>query len=164
MNNLSPGALTDIKDKVITFLIRRAGNLANTKVDIGDLQQRYNADQEKVGEVQLTDLGKSFYFQVKDGEFRYLSNPPEVDGGVQTTSDVLISLAKGTTQRMDPATGEVTTEEYTPIDALIQGHISLWGEAATNDALLAARILYDEVRPDLHQELKNSLATGTNDQ
>lgn len=147
------GKLSKAKRFVTDWIVGRIVKYSNSKLDIGYLQRQYRATKGRIGKIVLEDMGKAWNFQVKDGRLRLLEAPDDVDGGFITTSDVVIALARGTAKVMNPATGELTKEEYTPVDALTRGDLRIWGDAATQDALLFAQAIYKDVYPEIRQEL-----------
>lgn len=149
--------LGDLKERAVNFVLTRVQSYANRNVDIEDLQERHNAVRERVGRIELRDLDRIYHFRVKDGELEFLNNPQKVDGGVRTDSDTLICLARGERNVMDPATGEERTEEYTPIDAMTRGDLQPYGDAVTNDVLLFAKALYEDVYPDVKNEIRGEV-------
>lgn len=150
---------TTLKTKAITWIINRIVDVSNRRVNIRDLQKKYKAEEGRILEMHVRDLRKKYYLRVMNGRIEYMDkiNPDDLAGGFETSSDSLINLARGVRQRMNPATDEIYEESYTPFDAITHGDIRFWGDAASNDALLFAKAVSEDVYPQLQKELKSGL-------
>jgi len=147
-------AAPSTKMRVATWLFNRILTVANRRVNIRKLQDTYNANEARILEVDLTDLGRKFHFRVNTGRLEMLADVKEkIVGGMKTNSDTLMALALGQRKRMNPATGEVSAERYTPFDALTHGDIHIWGDAASNEALLFAKAVQEHIYPQIQAEL-----------
>lgn len=151
----------DLKQKAVGWIIKRVLTLTNRRVDIRQLQDRHGAHEAKIVRMTLKDLGQDWHFRVKDGSLDLLTGPQKANGGFEATSDSLIALATGRRQMMNPGTGERFWHEYTPIDAITHGDLRVWGDAATNDALLFAKAIYTDVYPKLKEELAATTSRET---
>jgi len=159
------GIRQGLKERAATWIINRVAGLANSKVDIARLQAIHNANEGRISRMTLTDINKSFYFRVKDGKLQLLSGAEKLDGGFDLTVDTLVSMASGKQKRMDPGTGKIFSVEFTPIDAVTQGLVRIWGEAASNDLLLFAKAVYGSIWGQLKTEINataTAAANGTN--
>lgn len=141
------------KEKVATWIIKRAVALANQRVDIAAIQSQDDTTQGRICRVTLTDINKSWCFRVLEGRVELLEGPQAIDGEVYFTSETLVALAQGQRKMMHPGTGREFTVEYNPIKALALGEITATGKAASNDALHLARALHREVYPALRDDL-----------
>ena len=142
-----------VKHKVVSWLINQILNVANRQVNIRELQQKYNAQEGRVLQMKIVDINRTWYFRVMEGRIDVLANPKDIAGGFETNSDTVICLATGKRKRMHPGTREVVLQDYTPFDALTHGDIRIWGEAATNDALLFAKAMRDQVYPTVKEKM-----------
>jgi hypothetical protein len=151
--NGANGAARSLKERAATWIINTVINMTNRKVNVAELQKKFKADQGRVSQMMITDIGKAWYFRVFNGKIEFMTNPPHVDGGFQMTTDTLMSISRGKQRRMDPATGRLFDIDFNPVDAVTQGLVTVWGEAASNDLLLFARATLEYAYPAIKQEL-----------
>lgn len=145
------------KHKIVSWLINQVITVANKRLNIRELQNKYNAKEGRVLQMHIVDIGKKWYFRVMDGKIEILSSPSDIAGGFETNSDTIICLTSGRRKVMHPGTRKLTYQDYTPFDAMQHGDIRIWGEAATNDALLFGQALQKYVYPEIKGELQNSV-------
>lgn len=144
------------KHRVVSWLINQVLNVANRRLNIRELQNKYNAKEGRVLQMHIVDIQKKWYFRVMDGKLELLGNPSDIAGGFETNSDTIICLTSGRRKRMHPGTRKYEYQDYTPFDAMQHGDIRIWGDAATNDALLFGQALQKYVYPEIRGELQKS--------
>lgn len=143
------------KEKVLSWIINRLLASSNRRLDIADLQRRHGATAEKITRLEVTDLHRVWQFRVRGGRLEMVTDAAQADGGLRTDSDALLAIALGRRRMTDPAHPErVWSVPYTPLTALQMGDLEVWGDAASNDALLFARAVYREVYPQLRADLQ----------
>lgn len=154
-----------LKERAITGILNTIVSITNRKLNVGELQERHSAHSGRLMRVNVRDIQKAFHFRVADGRLEFVDDPGksgiEVVGGIDIGSDAVIGLALGRKRYMNPATGETFDQAYTPMDAIANGHVSYWGEAASNDLLLFARAVYSEVFPRVREELAPAASAST---
>lgn len=141
----------------MAWMINRVLASSNRALDIRQLQQQHGAYGEKVTRLEVTDLKRAWAFRVREGKLELVPESEEAVGGFRTRSDVLIGIALGKRQMRHPGTGEVFEVGYTPLDALRYGDLEVWGDAASNDALLFARAVYRDCYPALRRDLSEAV-------
>lgn len=151
--------MTSLKERVITGIVNKFFRIANEKADVAELQRKFKGKDDNIMEMRVLGINRSWYARIHEGRVEFLTtpDPSKVLGGFTIQSDAIIGLAMGKRKYQNPATGEEFEQPYTPMDAVTQGEVDLWGEGAMNDMLLVAKAIYREVRDKLQDELASAV-------
>lgn len=150
----------NFKERAVRFVVNNAVKLANRKINLNQMQREHEF-KGRIARMNVTDLGLTWHFSLRDGQVQFLDNPTRVDGGFDLTSDAILGLVMGKRKWRQPVPPhDEYWASYTPMDAILYGEAKVWGDAASNDLLLLAKAIWFEVEPQLREELKTGLANA----
>lgn len=131
-----------LSESLISFFARFV-DVANTKVDVSEIQARWKLYDERVVEVILTSPGTNRvvlheYFRVRNGKIRVVKEPRNVNGGfymdIRTFARVLL--------------GEEDFKE-----AWLSGDIRTFGLGSTNAALFFFKDVWSSVQAHIKEDM-----------
>lgn len=108
---------------------------ANTKVNIAELQKKYNLTKQRVVTIVILSSDRQTvlfkqHIRVRDGQMRFVKQPEEVSGVLIIPIDVLAKILKG---------------KETLEGAWLSGDIMCQGKQATNAVMFFTRNVWNEV-------------------
>lgn len=139
----------------------------NSELPVSDLQDQFGVQgRDPVAlELELTDAGaitgifSKVVITFHDGNLKVMRPKKakragkEPEGGIKITSQDLSYAVNGKKKVLRSATGEITTEPYSIIDAVQMGDATVWGEKTINRLSVLDRILSEVVPLSELQEI-----------
>lgn len=139
----------------------------SNEIPIDQLQSQYGVDGlDLTMEVEITDIGKTFYVGVRDGAIRPIKNPENIAGGVKLPLRELRDGLAFEREAMFSPTGETITMDYSLTQSVKLGFaeieqnldnldmalsLSAWDMLVTLEYLIREKIDTDRIK-DIAQE------------
>jgi len=144
-----------IRARLATTLLRAIQKILNKNVDVGDIQERYNATKGRVLEIYIDDLDIRANFKIENGkvELIHCDNP---NATVQMPLDTMLFLIKGSID-IKQQDGTVRMDSYTPFDAWRRGELVIQtdnpNECWLSDLTLFGREIYEQAFPIIKSKI-----------
>lgn len=144
-----------IRGRLATTLLRAIQKILNKNVDVGDIQERYNATKGRVLEIYIDDLDIRANFKIENGkvELIHCDNP---NATVQMPLDTMLFLIKGSMD-VKEQDGTLIAQSYTPFDAWRRGELIIQAdnpdEGWLSDLTLFGKEIYQEAFPIIRTKL-----------
>ena len=142
--------------RIVELIVNKMSKDINRGVDIGSLQERYNAKKQRVIMMFFPDVEHGCFFRVKEGRFELLPHGVKYDGKVTMTLKVLLNLIKGEIEVVKPD-GSVYKEKYLPVDAFRYGDLLIEGDTYLSDFFYVLPDVYEQIFPEIKDKLEGLL-------